>query len=128
MMKNLRYVFLVAVLPLAFNVNAQVKPAPALKLDTVLVKKQAKIEPLVSYVKPNVVPAANATSVNPASVVKTTMVITPGFNFKSNVVMSQPGSIHPTPLQSTTFQPVMITSPGGTVSSINNQGFIFKKN
>ena len=124
-MKNLKYAFLLAILPLAFNANAQIKPIPVLKLDTALLKKQLKPQPQVSFVTHDFAPAA---STAPVSVVKTTVALTPKFQFKSTVVMNQPGSIHPTPLPSTTFQPVLITSPGGTVSSINSQGLIFKKN
>jgi hypothetical protein len=129
-MKNLKYVFLSAVLPmaLAFNTHAQVKPVAPLKIDTAAIKRQLKAQPQATFIRHDFAPAANTTAV-PVSVVKVSNTQTsPSVQIKSSATTYQPGSIHPTPLPSTTFQPAMITSPGGTVSSINSQGVIIKKN
>jgi len=129
-MKNLKYGFLFAALPMAMSLNtkAQVKiKAPTvLKIDTVLLRRQLRAETRVSYIRHDFA-AQNATTSAPIPVVKISNPLpTPAFQFRQNVT-SEYSPIHVTPLPSTTFKPVMITSPGGTVSSINSDGMIIKK-
>ena len=111
---------------LAFNADAQVKSIPALKIDTALLSKQLKAQPRVTFMGQSVYAGASVTS-KPIPVVKINNPLpTPAFQFRPNVT-EQYSPIHVTPLPSTTFKPALITSPGGTVSSINSEGMIIKK-